>query len=253
MDQRERSLCWTCVYGEISLMSMFYENDNTRVLTLQEQLENRAGIKLLLKINDNRSTMMSVKWEPDHAKVSLHRMFLKAPKNVMQALACYLKGEHKTIAPSIKAYIENSLQKLDYSHELDLSKLQTKGRVYDLTQIYHNLTREYFDKPLGLHITWFGKTRRRLCNRVTFGLFHDPLRLIKINRLLDNHHFPDFFVAYVIYHEMLHYVYPAYVDEKGQKHIHSKIFKERERDFKYFEHAQQWIQDNQNYLFNASY
>lgn len=224
-----------------------------QTLTFQEQLENTIGIKLHLKINDNRSTMLSVKWEPDCTKVSLHRMFLHAPKNVMQALACYLKGEHKKLAPSIKAYIEHNLQRLDYSHELDLSQLETQGRVYDLKKIYHQLNRQYFDQPLGLHITWFGERRRRICKRLTFGLYHDPLRLIKINRLLDNKYFPDYFVAYVIYHEMLHYVCPTYVDENGYKHIHSKIFKEREKKFKFFKEAQEWIQNNQNYLFTASY
>jgi len=220
-------------------------------LTFQEQLENNAGIKLQLKINDNRSTMLSVKWEPDCTKVSLHRMFLKAPLNIMQALACYLKGEHKTLAPSIKAYIEHNLQKLDYSHELDLSKLKTKGECYDLEKIYNHLNREYFDKPLDLYITWFGEGRRKSCQRVTFGLFHDPLRLIKINRLLDDKYFPDYFIAYVIYHEMLHHICPAYVDKNGFKHIHSKAFKEREQNFKYFKQARQWIRDNEHYLFNA--
>lgn len=224
-----------------------------KALTFQEQLENSAGIKLRLKINDNRSTMLSVKWEPDCTKVSLHRMFLKAPQNVMQELACYLNREHKKLAPSIKAYIEHNLQELDYSHKLDPSELETKGRTYDLEEIYNSLNLQYFDKSLGLHITWFGDRRRKVCRRVTFGLYHDPLRLIKINRLLDNKHFPDYFVAYVIYHEMLHYVCPAYVDKNGFKHIHSKEFKEREQKFKYFNEARQWIRDNQNFLFNASY
>lgn len=232
---------------------MLYDLDYQKTLTFQEHLENTVGIKLRLKINDNRSTMLSVKWEPDCAKVSMHRMFLQAPQNVMQALACYLKGEDKKLAPSIKAYIEHNLQKLDYSHKLDLSQLDTQGRVYDLEKIYHHLNREYFDQTLELHITWFGQRRRRACNRVTFGLYHDPLRLIKINRLLDNKYFPDYFVAYVIYHEMLHYVCPTYVDENGCKHIHSKAFKEREKEFKFFKEAQKWIQNNQNYLFAASY
>jgi hypothetical protein len=228
-------------------------NDSHQILLFQEKLEVSIGTKLRLKFNDNRSTMLSVKWEPDYTKVSLHRMFLGAPQNVMQALACYLKGEHKKIAPSIKAYIEHSLQKLDYSHELDLTKLDVQGSVYDLQQMYHQLNHEYFGASLNLHITWFGEGRKRRCNRVTFGLFHDPLRLIKINRLLDNKSFPDFFVAYVIYHEMLHYACPPYVDEKGVSHIHSKSFKEREKEFKYYHEAQQWIRNNHHYLFNVSY
>ncbi len=138
-----------------SNMMLFKESSKT--LSFQERLENSTGKKFCLRINDNRSTMLSVKWEPDCTKVSMHRMFLQAPRNVMQALACYLKGEHKQIAPAIKAYIEHHLQQLDYSHELDLSKLQSKGRVYDLHKIYRSLNPVYFDGPLGLHITWFGQ------------------------------------------------------------------------------------------------
>jgi hypothetical protein len=232
---------------------MIMTNDFQQALTFQQKLEMSAGIKLQLKINDNRSTMLSVKWEPDCAKVSLHRMFLQAPQNIMQALGCYLNGEHKKLAPSIKAYIEDNLQKLDYSHELDLSKLQVKGTVHDLEEIYAQLNREYFNNSLELHITWFGQSKRKhQPSRITFGLFHDPLKLIKINRMLDDKHFPHYFVAFVIYHEMLHYVCPSYVDEKGQKHIHSKAFKEREKQFKYYKMARQWVKDNQNYLFNSN-
>ncbi len=109
------------------------------------------------------------------------------------------------------------MQKLDYSHELDLSKLQTLGKVHDLKAIYDDLNKDYFDNALKLHITWFGKTQSSKRSRIVFGLYYDPLKLIKINRLLDQTLFPDYVVSYVIYHEMLHYVCPAYVDEKGAK------------------------------------
>lgn len=225
--------------------------DEVRVI--QEELENQVGKKLQLKINDNRSTMLSVKWEPDCTKVSLHRMFLKAPKNIMDELCCYLRRERKDLAPNVKAYIERNLQSLDYSYQLDLRKLHTKGQVYDLQKIYDDLNHEYFNNELNLFITWFGKAKRSSSNRVTFGLFHDPLRLIKINRLLDSPNFPPYFVAYIIYHEMLHYVCPTFIDEKGVKQIHSKSFKEREKQFRYFHLAQKWIKDNQQYFFNGTF
>jgi hypothetical protein len=231
-------------------MSQLNYKDN---LIFQQQLETSVGSKLQLKINDNRSTMLSVKWQPDCTKVSLHRMFLQAPQNVMQELACYLRGEHKNITPSIKAYIEDNLKNLDYSHQLDLTKLQTKGKVYDLQEIYHSLHQEYFDRQLGLYITWFGTSKRINRNQITFGLYHDPLKLIKINRLIDHHYVPAYFVSYVVYHEMLHYVCPSYVDEKGFKHIHSKEFKEREKEFNFYKEAQKWIKENQDYLFSKTY
>lgn len=216
---------------------------------IQEQLEYRSGKRLKLKINDNRSTMLSVRWEPDYTRVSLHRMFLQAPQNVMQELGCYLRRGDKVISPAIKAFIENGLKKLDYSHLLDKSKLYSQGNVYNLQKIYDQLNQEYFRGNIDLNITWFGRALQRNRSRVTFGLYHDPLRLIKINRLLDSPSFPDYLVSFVIYHEMLHHVCPAYVDEKGIHRVHSKEFKEKEAEFRHFDLAQNWIKSNQSFLF----
>lgn len=227
--------------------------DYKQTLNFQEKLENQTGIKLQLRINNNRSTMLSVKWSSKCTKVSLHRMFLNAPGNIMEALACYLTGKHKSLAPSIKAYIEDNLQKLDYSYKLDLKKLHTQGKIYDLQALYDQINDEYFEGRLKLHITWFGKASRSSSNRITFGLYHDPLRLIKINRLLDQKHVPEYFISYIIYHEILHYVCPTYVDERGVKQIHSKEFKEREKEFRYYHLAQKWIRDNQQHLFVPCY
>lgn len=219
------------------------------IALFQEELEDDIGKKLQLKINDNRSTMLSVKWEPDCTKVSLHRMFLKAPQNIMQALACYIREENGVMHPKIKAFIESGLQKLDYSAVLDPKKIYQIGNVYHLKQIYDDLNREYFGGKLQLAITWFGKFHHRNKTRVTFGLYHDSMKLIKINRMLDSPSFPDYFVAYVIYHEMVHHVCPAYVDERGISRIHSKEFKEMESKFKYFDLAEQWISENQDNFF----
>lgn len=81
------------------------------LLSFRNQLENITGKKfkkLQVKLNDNHSTMLSVKWEPDCTKLSMHRMFLEAPKNIMQELACYIGQERDNIAPSVKAYIEDN-------------------------------------------------------------------------------------------------------------------------------------------------
>lgn len=220
---------------------------------LQDLLEYQIGNKLQLKINDNRSTMLSVRWEPDCTKVSLHRMFLSAPKNVMEELACYLRRDHNTIAPTVKAFIEDGLKKLDYSHMLDRNKLFTQGNIYNLKKIYQELNDEYFQTKLNLLITWFGKPQQKNRSRVTFGLYHDPLKLIKINRILDSPVFPDYVVSFVIYHEMVHHVCPSYVDCNGLNHIHSKEFKEREKQYRHFTLAQKWIREHQTLLFSQDF
>lgn len=220
-------------------------------LSFQRELENSSGMKLKLKINDNLSTMLSVRWEPDCTRVSLHRMFLQAPQNVMQELACYIKKEHKVIPSNVKFFIEDNVKKLDYRHLLDQKKfkISTQGSVYNLQKIYDELNQEYFNSSLDLKITWFGKPYMRPRSQVTFGLYHDPLKLIKIHRLLDSPILPDYVVSYVVYHEMLHNVCPSYRDKKGIHCIHSKEFKKRETKFRHFNLAQNWIREHYGYLF----
>lgn len=224
-----------------------------QLYSLQQALEKHAGIKLDLAINDNRSTMLSVKWEPDRTRVSLHRMFLQAPENIMQSLACYLSGKKKVLSPSVKAYIQSHSLALDYSHELNLEKLDVKGSVYDLQEIYNRLNREYFASSLDLRITWFGELKKQKRKKITFGQYLGSLRLIKINRLLDNDYFPEKFISFVIYHEMLHNVCPAYLCEKGVKQIHNKEFKTLEKKFAHFDFTQQWMAKNRNAIFDATY
>lgn len=221
--------------------------------TFQEQVENLSGVKLKLKINDNRSTMLSVRWEPDYTKVSLHRMFLQAPQNVMQSLACYIRREHKIISRDIKVFIENGLKELDYSHTVDKSKLCNQGNYYNLKELFDEINKEYFNEKLDLFITWFGKPSQRNKSRVTFGLYHDQLKLIKINRFLDNPSIPKYVISYVIFHEMLHHVCPSYVDEKGLHRVHNKEFKTQEVCYKHYDLAQKWIKKHKVNLFTKFY
>lgn len=216
-----------------------------------EYLEGLLGKKLSLKINDNRSTMLSVKWEPDCTKVSLHRIFLEAPSNVMEGLACYLNQSKEGFPKTVRNYIEENLKKLDYSHTIDKTKLMTQGTCFNLKMLYDEVNSEYFNNRLELLITWFGRKQKKAQprSRLTLGLFHDQLRLIKVNRFLDRERVPEFLVSYVIYHEMLHYVCPSYVDERGIHRVHSKEFRAEEEKFRYFNKVQEWMDENQTELF----
>jgi len=212
-------------------------------------IEQMLGKKVRLKINDNRHTMLSVRWEPDQTKVSIHRMFLTAPQNVMDDLACYVRKKTPNPGPLVREYIEKNLPKFDYSHTLNHNQLHTRGHVFDLQKIYDDLNAEYFDSRIDLSITWFGSALKRSRSRVVFGLYHDPVKLIKIARFLDNPLYPDYLVQYVVYHEMLHNVCPSYYDERGLHKVHSKEFKEREKKFRHFALALEWIKKHQHALF----
>lgn len=219
------------------------------IMKFQQEIEARSGRKLKLRINDNRATMLSVRWEPDHTHVSMHRMFLNAPENVMEDLACYIRKKMRKPSSSVKAFIEEGIRELDYRHTLKPHQALTQGAVYNLKRLYNQVNEEYFKGGVNLNITWFGKLSTQRRNKVTFGLYSEPMKLIKIHRLLDNISVPDYVVKFVIYHEMLHHVYPAYVDKKGRLRAHDSEFKRREEEYQHFRLAQEWIEDNEPMLF----
>lgn len=224
-------------------------------IAIKRKIELAAKKKVKLKINDNTSTMLSVKWEPDCTKVSLHRLFLSAPNNIMEALACHIRHENSDVAPMVKAFIEDRLKLIDYSDSVDKDKLITKGSVYDLLHMYKKINRDYFHREMDLKITWYGTPICKNQSRLTFGLYYQPLRLIKINKMMDKKKrsgdplFPEFFVEYVIYHEMLHHRCPAYYDALGKHRVHTREFKAEEKKFKYFKEATEWLRVNSPKLF----
>lgn len=211
---------------------------------LELSLKNRVN----LRINDNRSTMLSVKWERGCTNVSMHRFFLDAPKNIMDELACYIKKEHKCLAPTLKSFIENCVNSLDYTHELSMSHLVSRGVVHHLNLMMEEVNQQYFQGRLNLNITWFNHQQKRNRSQFTFGLYHHLLRLIKINRCLDRPDVPKYLISYVIYHEMLHHVYPSYCDSKGRRKVHHQEFKSMERQFHDYDKAVAWIEENRERL-----
>lgn len=219
------------------------------LLSLREMLEHGSGKKIELKINKNRSTMLSVRWEPDRTLVSMHEMFLQAPKNVMDDLACYFGKEDRAITPTVRAFMENAYKKLDHTHTIDVSKLDVNGLIYNLKDIYDELNKEYFNSSLKLSITWFGTHIQKNRTKINFGLYYDTLRLIKVNRIMDSSSFPEYVLKFVVYHEMLHYVCPSYYDDKGVHRIHSKEFKALEKKFAQYKAAQAWLKDSTADLF----
>lgn len=216
------------------------------ITSFQKKLEVGSGRKLELRINENRSTMLSVRWEPTITRLSLHEMFLKAPPDVFNALAGYIREEQGVISPLLRAFIENGFRSLDYSSKRDLTKLHSVGNVYNLQHIYEGLNEEYFANSLDLAITWFGRVNhvKKGKSQLTFGLYQDCWKLIKINQILDNPQCPDYFVSFVVYHEMLHNVYPIQVDERGVSRIHTKEFKQQEKKYRYYDLAQKWLKEN---------
>lgn len=219
----------------------------------KSRLSRHLDCELQLVVNENRSTMLNVlERRRGFARLSVHKMFLDAPEDVVSAVASFVQGvrpKKGVNAFVIRSYIQSNLARFDYSHLLNKQKLTTEGRFYNLKEMYDKINAEYFEGKLDLAITWYGAWGRKNRSRVTFGEYFDHLKLVKIHRVLDDLFFPDYFVSYIIYHEIVHHIVPGYMDEAGFFRSHGADFKALEVLFKDYKKAIAWEKRHKDQFF----
>lgn len=125
--------------------------------------------------------------------------------------------------------------------------LYPMGNTYNLLDIFAALNEEYFEGKLSLPITWFGNPLREAHTKRTLGSYHFDTGIIRIHRLLDHPHFPPYFISYVVYHEMLHSLYPPLKRRCNGRRIHHMKFAETERAFREYALVKEWEKKHRKY------
>ncbi|WP_066483322.1 hypothetical protein [Candidatus Chlamydia sanziniae] len=120
----------------------------------------------------------------------------------------------------------------------------SQGKVYDLQEIYQNLNQRLFGGKLHLRIGWFGRQTFRYARSAVLGSFHEDEQLIRIHRSLDRRDIPQFFMEYLVYHEMVHSIVPREFSPSGRIIFHGKKFKEYEKRFPLYDRAIAWEKAN---------
>jgi len=126
--------------------------------------------------------------------------------------------------------------------------LKTQGVVFDLKQIFDEINKDYFDQKVTSLITWARKNPKAARAYRRLGCFIPHKNLIKINPILDSSQIPPYFIAYIVYHEMLHAVYPP-IQTLGKTRIHHQKFKAKEKEFKDFLLAKSWEKQHARTVF----
>jgi hypothetical protein len=157
----------------------------------------------------------------------------------------FCRRRYRQYHKELKIFIHKKIHEQDFTDRLPEKNLKMLGRVHDLEPIYTQVNHDYFDSKFDLRITWYGRTPHagaRSPKSITFGLYEPLLNLVKIHRRLDRVVVPEYFVAFVVYHEMLHHLIPPQIDKKGRICFHSAAFREEEKKFIHYEQAKQWEQ-----------
>jgi hypothetical protein len=123
--------------------------------------------------------------------------------------------------------------------------LRHEGRYFDLQRIFDKLNQRYFRGRLrGYQVKWGRRRKQRPKEYFIFGTIQEEDRVIRINPALDQPFVPLWFLQYVLYHEMLHSVVPDEELPGGRRRVHTEEFNRREREFRGYDRARRWEEDN---------
>ena len=218
------------------------------IVAAQGSLERRIRAHLSrgrvqVTLTDNRYTMISVRRIPKEKRyeVRLHHMFADADPLITRALARYIADNDPDASRVLGDFIdENSDHVRGRSRRTPATVIFTAGEHHDLRQIFDQLNTRYFESRIEASITWGARTGRpRRRNSIKMGSYSVEDRLIRIHRSLDRAFVPRFFVAWIVFHEMLHQVHDIRV-KNGRREFHSKAFLSDEAQFEHYDEARSW-------------
>ncbi len=172
-------------------------------------LGRRVGRSVALVITDNRSTMLSYREVQGELRLRLHRMFLEASPEVLEALGGWLARGDRRAGRTLDAFIKSRPQE----PPLRAVVCRPKGRFHDLQVIWSELNATYFHGASRARITWGQGGGRRYRRTIQLGCYLLSDGLIRIHPALDQAFVPRHYVSWIVFHEMLHEVFG--VEERG--------------------------------------
>lgn len=224
------------------------------VLPKAEHLARRLslvlGIPVRLSVTDNKSTMVSFRRAPNSLRLRLHHMFLDAPESVVNAVADYAGRGRAAAGPLLDDYIRVRQPLIRKETQEGGEGLVPRGRCFDLRAIFDRLNETYFQGGIQATIGWGRKSLRRRRRSIRLGVYDHQTREIRIHPALDRPEVPAFFVEFIVFHEMLHQLFPS-ADRSGRRVHHPRAFRDREKAFPFYGAAIRWEKQNLGVLLKA--
>jgi predicted metal-dependent hydrolase len=211
----------------------------------QNKYFNKKYKKLEVTFHQFRSLKHTIEWTPWKIKIKVNDHFRHAPDIILNYLAILLLARvyRQKVDGKIKAayndYVDQLRKSLPQHKYNRVDSYKAKGNIYDLSDIFKGLNNSYFE-PL-LVVPKIGWSRKKSYRRL--GFYDRERNLLVISKIFDQERVPERVVRYLVYHEMLHIFYPT-ERKNGRRIIHSKKFKETERQFPQYQEIQNWIKNN---------
>jgi predicted metal-dependent hydrolase len=178
----------------------------------------------------------TIRVREDTAYVRLSDILENAPLLIVEAAAAILLSRLYRRRPPAElleayrqfSYARSTRQRMSQLRRARARKLKhhPQGRHYHLEPLFDRLNDLYFKGELRRpKLVWSKRSWRS-----QLGCFDPALDQIVMNRRLDRPEVPEYVVAYVLYHEMLHVKHPIRV-VRCRRQSHSAKFRLEEKQF----------------------
>lgn len=188
----------------------------------------------------------TIRLREDTAHVRLSDALRSAPLDFLEAAAALLLGRlyrRRVGKEFLETYKKYSYAPSVRKKLLAIRKTRARrsedrpaGKHHDLEPLFERLNAEYFESALPR--PRLGWSRRVWKSQL--GCFDPALVQIVINCQLDRPAVPEFVVAYVMYHEMLHLKHPVKF-ARCRRESHSAKFRAEEKKFADYQRAMKFL------------
>jgi hypothetical protein len=204
---------------------------------LLARLKKLTGGDLRLTLTENASSMISFRKKQGVIFLRLHRMFLQAGPEVVEEIARFI-GNMRLKTPEIRRFIREHAATLPV-RPARKEVLVTQGQYHDLSAMARAVNNQYFEGRITAGITWGGRKTGHAVRRRILGSYNSRTNIIRVNAVLDRKNVPQYYLEFILYHEMLH-ADMGVGRKNGRREVHSKEFRRREALFRHFGKALLW-------------
>jgi len=212
-----------------------------------------AKLEYRVRVQFGRARTQPVRanYEGSNLDLRLHEFFRTAPPEVADDLAAWLRSGRRArgACTRLDRWIDDQLAALPKKAPRSIA-LVTRGDVHDLEP----MARALFDREFAAAfegrprpaITWGRRGPSRARRSMQLGCYVRESHLVRMHSVLDQAAVPEWFVRFVLFHEILHAAMPAGLRPHGPE------FRARERAYPDYAAAVKWQSRNVNAMIRSA-
>lgn len=220
--------------------AIFFESLEEIYGRIYRSLNPRANLReVSVRFREYANANSRIRLDRDRLAVDISDVLREAPAPIQEALAILLVSKllRKRPDPGCVAQYQRYVRTARIQDALQTAKRERgrktmrhpAGEFFDLNEIFKDLNSRYFEGQL--RMPTMGWSLRR--SRSTLGHYDPAHDAVVISNLLDSAESSYLIVSYVLFHELLHTVFPA-ESRTARRCVHTAEFKAAEKSFKDF-------------------